>query len=264
VARVAVELKAKTRPAGPRFIIKNYPKDKEWRTLMLAPHLVSSLQQRAARLGLGSDDLFFSYHPPTGPRRRTLPEVLPDPATLGFTEPNDKGRRFRHGTTGAYGNGRCRCRHCKDAVSAYRAKRRAAGKDSPRTPRAVDTDGHISNDWFRVNIWAKALAKADLGFRVTPHDIRHAHASWLLAGGADIKVVKERLGHASISTTEKYLHALPGADQAALKALDATLGVRTTSSADLQIDVGDGAKVSRAEMKLIMAKLKELVDTMPG
>jgi site-specific recombinase XerD len=50
-------------------------------------------------------------------------------------------------------------------------------------------------------------------------DLRHAHASWLLAGGADLQVVKERLGHASISTTEKYLHTLPEADETALSAL---------------------------------------------
>jgi site-specific recombinase XerD len=42
--------------------------------------------------------------------------------------------------------------------------------------------------------------------------MRHAHASWLLAGGADLQMVKERLGHGSISTTEKYLHTLPDAD----------------------------------------------------
>ena len=55
------------------------------------------------------------------------------------------------------------------------------------------------------------------GIRV--HDLRHAHASWLLAGGADLQVVKERLGHASIVTTEKYLHSLPTADETALDAL---------------------------------------------
>lgn len=51
------------------------------------------------------------------------------------------------------------------------------------------------------------------------HDLRHAHASWLLAGGADLAVVKERLGHASIVTTQKYLHTLPDADETALDAL---------------------------------------------
>ncbi len=51
------------------------------------------------------------------------------------------------------------------------------------------------------------------------HDLRHAHVSWLLAGGADLQVVKERLGHASIATTERYLHTLPDADDTALDAL---------------------------------------------
>jgi hypothetical protein len=37
-------------------------------------------------------------------------------------------------------------------------------------------------------------------------DLRHAHASWLLAGGADLQVVKQRLGHGSLRTTEKYLN----------------------------------------------------------
>ncbi|XRQ07140.1 tyrosine-type recombinase/integrase, partial [Actinomadura welshii] len=49
-------------------------------------------------------------------------------------------------------------------------------------------------------------------------DLRHAHASWLLNGGADLQVVKERLGHASIATTERYLHTLPDADKTVLEA----------------------------------------------
>jgi hypothetical protein len=53
-----------------------------------------------------------------------------------------------------------------------------------------------------------AREAAGLG-AVRIHDLRHAHASWLLAGGADLQVVKERLGHASIATTERYLHSLP-------------------------------------------------------
>jgi site-specific recombinase XerD len=53
-------------------------------------------------------------------------------------------------------------------------------------------------------------------------DLRHAHASWLLNGGADLQIVKERLGHASIATTERYLHTLPDADETALEALART------------------------------------------
>jgi integrase len=48
--------------------------------------------------------------------------------------------------------------------------------------------------------------------------------SWLLAGGADLLVVKERLGHASIVTTERYLHSLPTADETALDALSRIRG----------------------------------------
>lgn len=69
-------------------------------------------------------------------------------------------------------------------------------------------------------VWRPAVLAAGLEGPVRIHDLRHAHASWLLAGGADLQVVKERLGHASIATTERYLHTLPDADETALDALD--------------------------------------------
>ena len=107
---------------------------------------------------------------------------------------------------------------CKDAAATYRAQRRSAGKDAPRRPRTVDTDGHISRDWFQQNAWRPAFKQAGLTFPVRAHDLRHAHASWLLAGGADLQMVKDRLGHGSIATTEKYLHTLPDADETAIEA----------------------------------------------
>ena len=45
-------------------------------------------------------------------------------------------------------------------------------------------------------------------------------ASWLLAGGSDLKSVMDRMGHAQITTTQKYLHTLPDADHKNLTALD--------------------------------------------
>ena len=50
------------------------------------------------------------------------------------------------------------------------------------------------------------------------HDLRHAHASILLKQGVHPKIVQERLGHSSISTTfDIYSHLLPGMDEAAAR-----------------------------------------------
>ena len=46
-----------------------------------------------------------------------------------------------------------------------------------------------------------ALARSKLDVDIKMHALRHAHASWLLAGGANLQVVKKRLGHGSIATT---------------------------------------------------------------
>ena len=147
-----------------------------------------------------------------------------------MTEPNEHGRQYRHGTLTAYNAAKCRCEHCRGAYADYRASRRAGGKDSPRTPRSRDTDGHIPADWFRHQVWLPARKATGLT-SVKVHDLRHAHASWLLAGGADLQVVKERLGHASIATTEKYLHSLPTADETALDALSRIRGTTLARSA---------------------------------
>jgi integrase len=221
VSRVVVELGKRFHPTGGRFLVKDYPKDEEHRQVSLSPQLIKKIRAYIEQRGLGDDDLLFEM--PAQAEKPTLC-VVPDPETLGWTEKNAAGRTYRHGTLSGYSAGKCHCEHCRASYAIYRAERRSKGKDSPRTPRVVDTDGHIPRRWFRDNVWLPAREEAGLEGGVKVHSLRHAHASWLLAGGADIEVVKERLGHGSILTTQKYLHTLP--DQEDDTALDAFAKIR--------------------------------------
>ena len=102
----------------------------------------------------------------------------------------------------------------------------------------ADADEHIGRNWFRRMVWRPACEAAGLPVAPRFHDLRHSHASWLLAGGADLQVVKERLGHASIMTTQRYLHTLPDADETAV---DAFSGIRNRSPGSIRRGRGRSA-----------------------
>jgi integrase/recombinase XerD len=96
--------------------------------------------------------------------------------------------------------------YARDAVTAYTVRARPSmalrGKGTPAL-FLNQRGGRLS----RQGAWAaihSAAKRAGLGDTVSPHTLRHSFATHMLDGGADVRVVQELLGHASVTTTQIY------------------------------------------------------------
>lgn len=126
---------------------------------------------------------------------------------VGYLRCMGKGRKERIVPVGA---------RAIEAVSHYLTRLRpqlADGRSTDRlflsrTGRPIDR----TNCWRLVVKYARRMG---LTGKLSPHTLRHCFATHLLAGGADLRVVQEMLGHSDISTTQIYTHV----DHSRLKAV---------------------------------------------
>lgn len=98
--------------------------------------------------------------------------------------------------------------YARAAVDAYLARARPElSRRGRATPRLFL--GARGAPLSRQSAWLviqQAAERAHIGAHVSPHTLRHSFATHLLQGGADVRVVQELLGHASVATTQIYTH----------------------------------------------------------
>ena len=104
----------------------------------------------------------------------------------------------------------------RTALAEWLAHRDATEDEARRAGRAISRflfpgdgrDGHLTRQYFHSLVKDVAVLAGLSPARVTPHVLRHAFATHLLAHGADLRVIQTLLGHADLATTEIYTHVL--------------------------------------------------------
>jgi integrase/recombinase XerD len=202
---------------------------------------VRGLHRFAAREGLVEVDAASGVRPPVPPRR--LPKALPVDDVLALLEAagiedTPRGLRDRALLEVLYGTGariseavglavddldidaaaallhgkggKDRIvpigRHARAAVEAYLVRGRPALVGAGRGTAALFVN-HRGGQLSRQSAWMvlrQAAERAGITAAVSPHTLRHSFATHLLDGGADVRVVQELLGHASVSSTQIY------------------------------------------------------------
>lgn len=164
--------------------------------------LLRAASQREGAIGLRDRALLEVLYS-TGARISEAVSLAVDDVDLAEELPlvrvTGKGRRTRVVPLGS---------HAQHALDAYLVRGRPELAVTGRSGGSLFL-GQRGAPLSRQSAWAVlrvAAERAGIPDPISPHTLRHSFATHLLQGGADVRVVQELLGHASVTTTQLYTH----------------------------------------------------------
>jgi integrase len=253
VCRSTVEVARQFHPTGGRFFTRPYTKNGEHRRFKIGRPLVSKIKAHVIKHGMTTGDLIFPvrlFMPETAwvNLPRCTPEEMEAAAQTSFISPVT-GNRVSHCKVSTYRKHGCRCGPCvqtyRDYRSAYRVEKMARrGKVTRQRVRRDGNDFIAANEWSRIWIPARRAVGVD----ITPYQLRHSHASLLLAHAVPLPDVQARLGHNDLTSTTHYVWALSEESEAAATAMNVVLGYEEKAT--------DPQEAMMAKMTAMMERLE--------
>ena len=199
---------SKRENGGSRILVMPTTKSGHNRVIPVSETLDALLRAHVDKHQLGAEDLFFGGSTMFPAMPKSWDPVLPgEYFKVG-------GRSFRHGTSYAYGDGKCRCELCRAAIAEYARKYTRVNRDPDKYPPMEHMDYH---SWKKA--WKDAIRESGLTWMPRTHDLRHSNATALVKE-VDVYEAMQRLGHRNMETTQRYLHRVRDSQEKAAKVGD--------------------------------------------